>query len=284
MNTQKMQFRHDQGYLTSKDGIQLFYQCWIPDVSTHTMVFVHGLGEHSGRYGNPVSYFCPRGYAVYAMDNRGHGRSSGIRGHIDASSQYVDDLAHFIDKVREESGKDALFLVGHSLGGLISLSYALAFQQGLSGVIISSPGLRTGKAPPAIKAFMGRILSRVWPTLTLSNEIDPTHISRDKEVVNKYISDPLVHNRVSTRFYTEFLKETARVMTHAPSMQVPFLLMQAGRDLLVDPQASKEFFERAGSKDKTLMIYEQCYHELFNEPEKEKVFADMEQWIQGRLH
>jgi alpha-beta hydrolase superfamily lysophospholipase len=247
------------------------------------MIIVHGLGEHSGRYGNPVSYFCPRGYAIYIMDNRGHGRSSGLRGHVDDFREYREDLASFIEKVRKEYHREKLFLVGHSLGGLISISYALSFPKSIQGLIISSPGLRPKEPPPVVKAFMGRILSHLWPTLTLSNEVDPHGISRDPMVVTNYINDPLVHDRVSTRFYTEFLKETVRVVAEAPSLRVPLLLMQAGEDRLVDPEASKEFFSRAGSQDKTLKIYEGYYHELFNEPEKEKVFMEIEQWIKERF-
>jgi len=261
----------------------LFYQYWVPEEVRYTMVIVHGLGEHSGRYGNPVAYFCPRGVAIYAMDNRGHGRSSGLRGHVDDFKDYLEDLAAFIEKVRKGFGREKLLLVGHSLGGLIAISYGLTFPESIQGLIISSPGLRPKQAPPVVKAIIGRVLSRIWPTLTLSNELDPQAISRDPRVVADYINDPLVHDRVSTRFYTEFLREAARVLAEAPSLRVPLLLMQAGADGLVDPEASKEFFSRAGPKDKTLKIYEKCYHELFNEPDKEQVFRDVEDWFRERF-
>jgi acylglycerol lipase len=275
--------RNEQGYLERGDGTRLFYQCWVPEAFSMCMVIVHGLGEHSGRYANPVSFFTAKGFAIYAMDNRGHGRSSGIRGHVNEFKEYRDDLASFVETVRAHSGKEQVLMVGHSLGGLISLSYTLASPGPVQGLVLSSPGLRPKKDPPAIKAFLGRVLSRLLPSLTLSNEIDPQHICRDPDVVQRYVDDPLVHNRVSTRFYTEFMKESARVMAEAPRLRVPLLLMQAGGDLLVDPSASREFYERAGSADKTFRLYDHCYHELFNEPEKERVFQDMEAWILERF-
>jgi len=269
---------HNTGHVETGSA-RLYFQSWLPKNVRHVMVVAHGLGEHGGRYGNIVDHFVPRGYAVFAADHRGHGRSSGIRGHVGSFLQYRDDLHVFVQKVRQETGAKKVILVGHSMGGLISLSYGLRYPEDLSCLVISSPGLRTYKPPPRIKAKLGKVLAHVTPTVLMSNELDPTHVSRDPSVVKKYVEDPLVHDRVSPRFFVEFLKEGERVVREAPWLLVPLLLLQAGDDRLVSADASREFFAQVGSKKKELKIYEGYYHEIFNEPEKERVFSDMEAWL-----
>lgn len=276
--TNKDKVRYRKGSLERPDA-RLFYQCWVPEPLEHVMVVVHGLGEHGGRYGNLVDYFTPKGVGVFAMDHRGHGRSTGIRGHVDAFSQYIEDLAAFVNLVRGDLGRDNVILVGHSLGGLISIAYAQRFPHTLSHLVVSSPALRPKEDPPKVKEIMGKLLARVYPSLTLGNELDPNHVSRDPEVVRAYVSDPLVHDRVSTRFFVEFLRQAEAVGEAAGGMTLPFLLMQAGADGLVDPKASEAFLARVGSTNKQLKVYDGLYHELFNEPEKEQVFRDMEAWL-----
>lgn len=266
------------GYFET-EGARLYYQRWLPKKIRRIMVVAHGLGEHSGRYGNLVEHFVPKGYGIYALDHRGHGRSSGIRGHVSSFLHFRDDLAAFIRKIIEETGHEKVVLVGHSMGGLIAISYSLRYPETLSRLILSSPGLKTHTPPPKIKEKLGKVLARVAPTLLMSNEIDPSHVSRDPKVVKDYVSDPLVHNRVSPKFYVEFLRETARVLQEATWISIPLLLMQAGDDRLVSVGASKEFFAKTGSRKKDLKVYDGHYHEIFNEPEKEQVFGDMEVWL-----
>jgi acylglycerol lipase len=281
MDTKKQkqeEIRHNVGYMET-EGSRLYYQSWLPKNFRRVMVVAHGLGEHSGRYGNLVEYFIPRGYAIYALDHRGHGRSSGIRGHVNSFLHYRDDLATFIRKVREETGHDKVILVGHSMGGLISISYSLRHPETLSSLILSSPGLRTHTPPPKIKEKLGKLFARLAPTLLMNNEIDPSHVSRDPKVVKDYVEDPLVHSRVSPKFYVEFLRETNRVLQEAAWLSVPMLLLQAGDDRLVSVEANKEFFALTGSRKKELKVYDGHYHEIFNEPEKEQVFEDMNAWL-----
>ncbi len=274
--------QHKTGYLRKTDT-RIFYQCWVPEGAHKIMVVAHGLGEHSGRYKNLVDFFYPKGYGIFALDHRGHGQSSGTRGHVDSFDQYGDDLNMLIKKICSETGQKKVILVGHSLGGLISVSYLLRYQETVSHLVLSSPGLRTKDPPPKIKAAAGKLLARIVPSLTMSNEIDPTHICHDEKVVQAYIDDPLVHNRVSTRFFVEFLKTSEKVFNMASSLTVPLLLLQAQDDLLVDTQASREFFEAAGSAEKEMKVYEGQYHEIFNEPEKEVVFSDLEAWLTALL-
>jgi len=260
-------------------GTRIHYKRWLPDVVRDVIVVAHGLGEHSGRYRNLVDRFVPKGFAVYAPDHRGHGLSSGIRGHVESFLQYRDDLASFIDRVREETGFEKVILVGHSMGGVIALSYSLLYPDRVSRLILSSPGLRPYKLPSRLKETLAKVLARIAPTLLLSNELDPSHVSRDGGVVQTYMDDPLVHDRVSPRFYVEFVKETDRLLREAPGLAVPLLLLQAGEDRLVHVGTNLKFFSAAGSPRKDLKVYEGLYHEVFNEPERDRVFADMEAWL-----
>jgi len=277
-NSKSRGLRQENGYLETGGG-RLFFQKWLPESPQQIMVVAHGLGEHSGRYGNLVDYFVPRGYGILALDHRGHGRSSGVRGHVDSFVDYREDLAAFVRQVLRETGREKVILVGHSLGGLIAAGYGLRYPETLLCLVLSSPALRTHKPPPRVKAGLGRVLAHVAPRLLMRNEIDPSHISRDAAVVKAYVADPLVHDRVSPRFFVEFLKETERVFQDAGRLSVPLLLLQAGEDFLVSPAASREFFERAGSREKELKVYPGHYHEIFNEPEKEQVFQDMLAWL-----
>jgi len=276
---QASDMRHETGYMEGRDG-RLHYQRWAPTGAVrNVMVVAHGLGEHGGRYLNLVNHFVPRGFAVYAMDHRGHGLSTGIRGHVNSFLQYRDDLASFIERVRQETGCAKVVLVGHSMGALIATSYSLLHPDRVSRLILSSPGLRPHKLPSRAKEALAKALARILPTFLLSNELDPANVSRDPGVVKAYVDDPLVHDRVSPRFYVEFVKEAKRLMREASRLSVPLLFLQAGEDRLVHVETNLDFFARAGSPGKQLKLYDGQYHEVFNEPEKDQVFADMEGWL-----
>jgi len=268
-------------WLNAHDGLRLFYRCWQPRDPKYTMVFVHGLGEHSGRYAFPVHFFCSRGFAIHMVDNRGHGRSEGRRGHVRSFDEYAADVDLLVDHVRSSGAADPITLVGHSLGGVIALYYALESAAELGGLILSAAGLRPAVKPPAVKTFMGKVLSAVWPTLALGNELDVRHISRDPAVVDAYISDPLVHNRVTTRFYTSYLAAREKIWLRAATIRLRTLLLRAGSDRIIDPEVTTELFNALPEGNKTLKNYESSFHELFNDPDRDQVFADMLAWIES---
>ena len=267
----------------SDDGLTIFYRRWRPVEVQAVFIVVHGLGEHSGRYFNPVYYFTPRGIALYALDHRGHGRSTGKRGHISRFDEFINDLRKFILLVQEKEKDKKLFLPGHSMGGLISLAYTLRYPDELSGVIVSSPALKVNIKVSMIKTTVGRLVSNLFPAFTMGNEIHPHLLSHDPEVARTYLDDPLVHNRVSARFFTEFMKAMDETIQGAHRLTLPCLVLQAGGDELVAPEGSREFFERVELEDKQFRMYDGFYHELFNEVEKEKVFRDIEEWITPRF-
>ncbi|MEW5722638.1 MAG: lysophospholipase [Thermodesulfobacteriota bacterium] len=274
------------GTVEGAGGLSLFYRRLAIEPERARLIIAHGLGEHSGRYGHVFSALAPRGFSIWALDHRGHGRSEGRRGHVDKFDHYLADLGLMVRLALEDRPEGRkVFLLGHSLGGLMSLSFALGFPELLDGVIASSPALGMVIQVPAAKKFLGRVMSGLWPGLAMGNELDPQKLSHDPEVVRAYVEDPLVHDRVTARFFTEFMAAMEATNQSAPQMSVPTLLQVAGDDHLVSAQASRDFFERLGGPDKTLHVYDGLYHEIYNEvPEKRAgALGDLCAWLEARI-
>lgn len=271
---------------TGQNGLDIFYRHLPAKNEQARLVIAHGLGEHSGRYINIFNRLVPSGYSIWALDFRGHGRSPGKRGHVDTFDQHVLDLKTLVGIARENSpagGK--LFLLGHSMGGLIALNYAERFPKTIDGVVASSPGLGLKVTIPATKAVLGKVMSSIWPGLSMGNELDASKISHDPDVIKAYLDDPLVHDRVTARFFTEFLAAMDETNTNVAGITVPVLMQVAGDDHLTDAQSASAFFENLDVQDKTLHVYDTLYHEVYNETraEKEAVIDDLERWLAERL-
>ena len=265
-----------------QDGLNIFFRRYKADPEKAVMVIAHGLGEHSGRYVNLFERLVPKGITIYAPDFRGHGKSDGKRGHVLSFGEYLEDLHPIVETaLKEKKPGIKCFLLGHSMGGLIAINYAIRRQETIDGLIISSPSLGVAVKVPAIKAALGKIMSSIWPELSLSNELDASKISHDDKVVAAYKNDPLVHNRVSARWFTEFLSAMENANKDIHNIKVPVLMQIAGDDHLVNAGASKSFFERLAVKDKTIHVYDGLYHEGYNERENDRkiVIDDLEAWI-----
>ncbi len=272
--------RHATGNVTTSDGLRLYAEIWLPDGQPKGMLtYSHGIGEYLGRYGYLAEKLASAGYGFAMVDLRGHGRSPGKRGHIMHFEDYHRDFAAGQQVGREVAPGVAQFFGGHSLGGLIALNLAVENPDGYRGVIASGPGLRLGFEPPAWKVSLGRVLSNVTPGLMMTSELDVSNLSHDRAIVDAYVADPLVHDHVSTRWYTEFVAAQETTMARAPALKLPLLLMQGAEDRLVSVAATCEFYEAAGSADKTLKVYEGLYHEVFNELERDRVIADLIAWL-----
>jgi alpha-beta hydrolase superfamily lysophospholipase len=272
--------KHKEGKFKGYKGLRLYYQCWLPDKKPKAVLLVvHGLAEHSGRYKNLVDYFVPKGYAVYALDHRGHGKSEGTRSYVDNFNDYLTDLKTFFDMVRKDNKNARIFLFGHSLGGTIATAYAVEHQEDLAGLILSGSSLvPTTSVSPALLAMAG-IVSALLPKMGVT-VLDASFISRDKAVVDAYVNDPLVfRGKVPARTGAELARMWKHLPEQMPRIKLPVLIMHGFADQLSDPRGSKLLFERVGSKDKTLKLYDNCYHEICNEPERERVFVDMEAWL-----
>ena len=219
-----------------------------------------------------------RGMATYAVDLRGHGKSDGQRGHVDAWSQWTDDIASFVDHVKSQSPGEVI-PVGHSFGGAAMLSTALAGKlKGSRRFIVSSPALKLKATVPAWKASLGDFTSRFVPRIALTNEVDPGTISRIPEVVDAYRNDPLVHNMISSRMYTEWMRATHDILERADRIDIPFLILAGSADQLIDASGSEQLHAKAASHS-TLHVLPGRYHEPFNDLDSDEVFDIIAEWV-----
>ena len=274
------------GTLTSADGVKIFFRHYPAEAERARMVIAHGLGEHSGRYRNVVERMLPNGISVWVPDHRGHGQSEGKRGHILNFVQYLADLRLSVELAGEGRPEGMkCFLLGHSMGGLIALYFAQQYPGFIDGVVASSPALGMAIEVPGVKKVLGLLMSYIWPGLAMGNELDAGKVSHDPEVVRAYKTDPLVHDRVSARFFTEFLAAMETVYVHASALKVPTLLQVAGDDQFVNARYSVQFFKQLDLEDKTLHVYEGRYHEIYNEGEdlRKQVIEDLEDWLETHL-
>lgn len=261
--------KHKEGNFKGYRDFSIYYQCWLPEGSTKAVLLVaHGFAEHSGRYGNLVDYFVPKGYAVYALDHRGHGRSDGERVQVERFTEYLTDLKTFFDLVRKENPNTKIFLVGHSMGASISTAYAVEYQKELAGLILSGGGIVTGDAPPP-----PRMANRV---------LDASALSRDPAVVDAYVNDPLVYRGPIPERHA-MVEMRRQLPEQVPGIKLPILIMAGSAAPTGDAARSKALYEVVGSKDKTLRLYEGLLHEIFNEPEHKQVMADVEAWLAAHM-
>ena len=266
--------------LKTADGLDLLVRRWQAKDVPHrwTFVIVHGLGEHGGRYRHLAAWFAPRGATAYAMDQRGHGRSGGQRGHAPSLDALLDDVELVIRRAADEAG-GPLVLVGHSFGGLLAIAYALDRPARLDRAIFSAPALVPKVKVPAWKQALAVVLPKIAPKASFANEIDPNVLSRDPGVGRVYVSDPLVHKQITAGLYASTIARGESFIARAPELRVPFLLLHGRDDQIVDPSGSERFFAGATAPGRAFCLYPGLYHEIFNEVEKEKVFQDIDSWL-----
>jgi len=275
--------KHSESTFLGVDSLELYYQAWQPDEpSQATLIIIHGLGEHGGRYMHLVNHLVPKGYAIYAFDQRGHGRSPGKKGFINSWSEYREDMRRFVKLVREREGAQPLFIMGHSMGGCVTCDYVLHYPDGLTGVILSAPAV--GKLDiPKSKEILSNIFSPLLPSLETPTGLDANAISRDSAVVSAYKNDPYVHDKATPRFGTEFPKTAVYCMEHAAEFQPPLLMIHGDHDKLVNVANTRQFFAKVTQPDKKLIVYEGGYHESHNDIHYEEVIVDIENWLEAHI-
>ena len=275
--------KHTEGKFKGRKDFDLYYQSWLPDGAPRAILLVvHGLAEHSGRYMNLVNRFVPLGYAVYSFDQRGHGKSEGLRGHVERFSYYLNDLRAFLDMVRSEHPDAKIFLVGHSMGGTVAIAYSVHHQDELDGLILSGAILKVDASLSPMLIMVGKALSVVLPKSGVM-VLDASAISQDQAVVDAYVNDPLVYRgKIRARLGAELMRMTQELPGQTPRIVLPILIMHGTADRLCDPEGSVAVCGQVGSNDKTLKLYDGFYHEIFNEPGREQAFADMEVWLAAR--
>lgn len=265
-------------YLTTSDGLNLRCLSWDHVEPKAVIALVHGMGEHCGRYGHVADYFTQQDYALMAYDQRGHGESGGPRGHCPNLEALLDDLALFLRKVEKEYPGTPIVLYGHSMGGNVVLNYTLKRKAAIAGLIVSSPWIDLAFAPPAWKVSVARWLKLFLPKLTLSNDLDVSHLSHDPQVVSAYQKDPLVHNKITPTMGYELMQAAQGLQTFAGEMPVPTLLFHGTADKITSYPASKAFAARV-SGPLSFTEFEGFYHETHNEPEKAQVLERIGAWL-----
>ncbi len=268
----------------SFDGLTMFARGWEPDGAPKAVVcLVHGHGEHVGRYAHVGAAFAAAGYALLGFDLRGHGKSGGARGHTPSLEAYFNDIDDFLREVAARFPSAPRFLYGHSLGGLLSLSYSLTRKVNARGMIITSPGLRTAIHEQKAKVMLAKVLGALAPTLSLPSGLVAEHISRDPQVVAAYVNDPLVHDKITLGFGRAGLKVTDIAFARAAQLPVPVLLAYCSEDKIAFPRGSEEFARLAPQGRVTLKRFEGLYHEPHNEPEKAEVLKTYIQWLDEQV-
>lgn len=266
--------------LQTRDGLALstwHYPCPAPRAR---VVLVHGYAEHMGRYPHVIEALNGAGYDCHALDLRGHGQSEGVRGHVLRFQDYLDDLDLFV----EELPKDPLprFLVGHSLGGLLSLRYVLDRPDAFRAVAVSSPYLHLATDVNFLQEAMATAASHLAPTLLTKSPIEAKALSHDPAMVQAYIDDPLVFKTLNARWFFQTREAQEEVLKRAGEIRLPVLMMIGSADPIAEPERSRQVFKLLGSPDKTLKVYDGFLHEVFNEVGRERVIRDLAEWLNLR--
>jgi len=275
--------RHSEGMLKSQGGASLYYQSWCPvNVPRAVVVIIHGLGGHTGLFGNMIDYLVHQDFAVYSLDLRGHGRSSGQRGYINTWAEFRSDLEVLLGLVDTQLPDHPCFIVGHSLGAVVALEYVLCYPSAVQGVIAISPPM--GKIEISrLRLALGTLFSRIYPRFSLSSGVSSAVGSRDPDVNLAYAQDTLRHKRGTARLATEFFKTVTWIKQHSANLKTPLLILHGGGDRFVLPEGSREFFEQLIFPDKKRIEYPGAYHELQNELNYQEILHDMTDWIERHL-
>ncbi|HEX6309705.1 MAG TPA: alpha/beta hydrolase [Longimicrobiales bacterium] len=276
--------RRSDGTIFGVKGLRLAYRVWDAENARAALIVVHGLGEHSGRYTEFAERMGSYGISTFAMDLRGHGLSEGRRGHVPTFDVYLQELDRFRREVEGLADyRVPLFLLGHSLGGLIALRYQEEYNTRFEGAIISSPWLATAMTVTRWKANAAQALSKVLPALPFRAGIRPEHLSRDRDIVEAYRSDPLVHDTVTPRFFSEVSTAMGLALQRSDRIHEPILLLVAGDDRLVETERSLRFARSLTAPDLTLRVYPGHFHELLNELDRATIHREIRDWIGARV-
>jgi alpha-beta hydrolase superfamily lysophospholipase len=269
---------------TSTNNLALYAIKWIPPTDpTAVIVLVHGIAEHSGRYEHVAQVLVDAGFAVYTYDHSAHGKSAGEpRTYFTSFDLPLADLTTFVDMVIKENPAKKIFVYGHSMGSLISCLYVLKNQTKVAGWISSGSPLavETSLPKPAVAILLA--IASLLPTTRLI-KIDPKALTHDENIVQAYLTDPLVDSKPARLGMVAHIVRNSRVVKgQLGNLRLPILLLHGGLDTVCPPAASPLIHEKAGATDKTLKVYEGLFHEIHNETHFGRIMTDMVEWISGR--
>lgn len=277
--------QHSTETFTAQDELILFAQAWQPEHEPRAVVLLaHGVGEHSGRYQHVASALTARGYAVYTLDHRGHGRSAGQRVFIRRFDEYIDDLSAYFEQVRAQRPGAPLFVYGHSMGSIIALRFTLRHQSALAGLITTGTALRLPVSLPAPVIALARRLAPFAGQIPVITPIALDGLSRDPQVIADYTADPLVYlGRLRLGWSVEMFDAVQEVERRLPELKLPYLALHGADDPITLPEGAEIVRERAGSPDLTVRVYPGLRHEIHNEPEQAQVLNDIVSWLDAHV-
>ncbi len=260
------------------NNTKLFGQYWKPETIRAVIVLVHGMGEHASRYEDfVIPKLLDNDFAVVAYDNFGHGRSDGKRGHCPNYEALMESVEQVINMAENLFPNTPKFLYGHSMGGNLTINYALRKQHSLKGVIATSPFLRLAFQPPKWKLTLGKIMMNIWPSITLPSELEVEAISRDPKEVKRYVEDALVHDKVSPMFTFPIMDAGEWAIKQASKLKTPILLLHGTGDRIIDHKASEEFSKNSDKAE--LKLFEDGYHELHHDLCKDEFMETIVEWL-----
>lgn len=269
----------EQGFLPAKDGLTLFWTSTAPAAPRAAIALVHGYGEHVGRYRELIAFLAGRGYAVYALDVRGHGQSGGKRACVDAFQQYLDDLETFLAFVRGRTAGKKLLGVAHSNGALIFARYLLGKPDAVDAIALSSPYFALGFKPPAWKLAASRLMGSLLPAMKIPAGVAYSQLTSDEAIQKATAADPQYLTFATPRWFNESTAAQAEVLRRATEFVTPLLVMPGEADTVADPKAAKAFFEGATATDKRYVGWPGLRHEIFNEVRRAEVFEALAGWL-----
>lgn len=268
------------GYIEGVGRLRLHYRAWERPGPRAALIFVHGLSDHSGRYERFGQEMADYGYSTFALDLRGHGQSEGRRGHVRRFDHFLQDLDRFRREVEGLVPIDCpTFLVGHSLGGLIALRYLEEYSVSFAGCVLSAPWLATALHLPHWKIGLAQVMTHIAPALPQPAAIPSEHLSRDPEVARDFDADPLVHQTITPRLFTEVSRAMGLVLQRSDRISVPLLFLLPGADRITSTERTRTLARSIQHVEVSVKLFPDAYHELFHELDRSLVLAELRNWV-----
>jgi alpha-beta hydrolase superfamily lysophospholipase len=277
--------KHIESEFEGKKGFKIYYQAWLPGEEPKAVIqLVHGFGEHSGRYENIVDKLVPMGYAIYANDHRGHGKSEGVRNFVESFELFLEDEKKFYDIITGKHSNMPYFMLGHSMGSGIAQYFAWKYESLLDGLIISGAGNSVGEEVSGFVKFLSKVFSKLAPKMTFDSNLEPEYLSHDSEVVQEYINDPLVnYEEVTARLAKEMMDYFSDLDNIVKELSLPLLVQCGAEDKAVF--GIDDLKDQYQMDDKTVKVYDGLYHEVYNESsdKREPVLNDLAKWLEAHV-
>ena len=261
----------------------LYFRHWQADQTKAVVMLIHGLGEHCQRYEHLASHFNAEGITLSAIDLPHHGKSSGERGHINSFDDFEAAALALYDKTKANHPNAPIFVLGHSMGGLITTRLLLSHQDKFQGALLSGAAIKSPQEPPTWQVAIIKGIAKFFPKAKML-ALDASTVSRDPKVVENYMADPLVSKeKLSAQFLVSMTNAMEQCQKQANTIELPLKIMHGSADVMTAPEGSEMLYHSVSSTDKEITLYDGLFHEIFNEPENKEIFTEMVSWINKRL-